>query len=193
MALGYIAPVAPLPIYAETLENVFHDLIQGVCGIADGSLVRPRWQPEPVNQPAFSTDWVAFGIQTYNADTFAYVKHDPAGNGGAGESELQRDEQLRVLMSFYGPNGDALETRFRDGLQIEQNRVNLGVQGVKLVQLLEATQLPALLMDKWVRRIDVAGLFNRRITRRYTVGTLVSSTVALNNEQYITNISVTNP
>lgn len=193
MALGYIAPVAPLPIYSQTLENVFHDLIQGVCGIVDGSLVRPRWQPEPVNQPDFNTDWVAFGIQTYDADTFAYVKHDPTGNGGAGESELQRDEQLRVLMSFYGPNGDALETRLRDGLQIEQNRANLGAQGVKLIQLLQATQLPALLMDKWVRRVDVVGLFNRRVTRRYTVGTIVSSTVSLNNEQYITNISVTNP
>jgi hypothetical protein len=187
---GYLAPLAPAPAYDDQLADLLHDAIQGITGIADGSLIRPRWQPEPPNQPDFSTDWVAFGVTAVDADRFAYQGHDPTGDGA---NELERDEVVRVLTSFYGPNAMAVLQRYRDGLQVAQNRDALASAGIKLLEVQEATVLPALLKEKWVNRVDCAVVFRRRVKRVYPVFNLQSAGVDLDNEQYTTPITTTTP
>lgn len=190
-SISYLLPSSsPAPIYGDALDDVFQINIAGITGITDTTLIRPRWQPEPPNQPDFGTNWVAFGVQVVDGDRFSYRKHDPYGNGGLGSDSLEKDETLQLLISFYGPNGTALCKQYQDGLQIDRNRDDLMVSGIKLVEVQEARVLPALLKEKWVRRIDISATFRRRIKRSYSIPTVVGDSVNLDNEQYQTPIVI---
>ncbi len=181
---GYLTPVAA-PVYGDALDDVLQAVIVGLTGIA-GNLVRPRWQPEPPQQPAFTTNWVAFGLVRQVDDTFAYVGHDPAGNGS---DDVQMDELLYVLHSFYGPDCHALCARFRAGLMVEQNRDALTAANIALMEVQDATHLPALLKERWVKRIDVTVVYRRRTSRTYNVLTIESGQLGLDNEHYVTPIN----
>jgi hypothetical protein len=188
--LGFLAPSAS-PEYGETLDDILQAAIVGICDLP-GKLVRPRWQPDPPQQPAFDTDWCAFGVTRTEQDAFAYEGHIPAGNGGAGQSIIERDETLFVLHSFYGPNSHGLAERLRDGLEIAQNRATLAAAGVGLIEVGDAAVLPVLLVEKWVRRVDVNVVYRRRTSRTYEVRNLISAELGLNNERYSTPITVNN-
>lgn len=187
---GFIPPASSDP-YDDALDDVLQAAVVGITGIP-GTLVRPRWQPSPPNQPAFDVDWCAVGITRKVVDSFAYDRHVPAGNAGAGQSIIERDELLYVLHSFYGPNSSGLCERFRDGLEIQQNRDTLASAGVTLVEVEEAVTLPALLQEKWVRRVDVTTIYRRRTGRAYNVSTIVEGQLGLDNESYTTPITVGN-
>jgi len=182
---GYLAPAAAFP-YDTALENILHDIVMGITGLP-GDLVRPRWQTEPPQQPDFNTDWCAFGIVRTSADTFAYEGHDPAGDG---HDTVDRDELLYVLHSFYGPNAHGYCERFRDGFEISQNRDAAIAAGIGLVEVGEATILPALLKEKWVKRVDATVTYRRRTSRTYPVLTIVGGDVELNTEIAVINITI---
>ena len=187
---GYLAPSSS-PMEGEALEDLFHDVIAGVTWIAP-DLVRPRWQPEPPNQPDFTDDWVAFGIMTTQADTFTYAGHDPTLDADL----LERDEVITILHSFYGPNGQALMNRFSAGLQIEQNRDELTAHGIKLVECQEVGQIPALLKERWVRRYDCRVIFRHRLHYAYPILTAIAPApnhMVLNNDLYLTPINPATP
>lgn len=191
---GYIVPQPPpslAPLYGDALEDVFHDVIKGVLGFTDGTLIRPRWQPNPPNQPDFGTDWVAFGIMERKGDWSPYQAHDPTGNGGDGSNIFERDEELTLLHSYYGPNSAQLQSLFQDGLLIEQNRAALTANGIKLIEFKDAFNVPALLKETWVKKVDQRIVFKRRIRREYAIVHLLSANVSIDNEQYITQIVVT--
>ena len=193
--MTYLTPdptPAPVPVYEDSLENIFHDFIAGITGIA-AEYVRPRWQKFPPNQPDFEVDWCAFGIQTTEADTFPYIGHEASPHGGLGADTLERDEFFRVLHSFYGPNASAMQARYRDGAQIEWNRWALTAAGVKLKLFLEATNVPALLKERWVKRVDVVVLFSRRVKRTYSVPSLVAGSAGIDNESFVTPIIISPP
>lgn len=164
---GYLLPTAAAE-YGDNLDDVLQGAVVGMTGIA-GSLVRPRWQPEPPQQPAFSTDWVAFGVTRSSVDVFAFERH------GAESEAVERDELLFVLHSFYGPNSHAMCERFRDALEISQNRDVLRDAGISLVEVEGATILPALLKEKWVKRVDVTVIYRRRTSRVFPVLTIQSA------------------
>lgn len=186
---GYLLPgISPAPLEGDALDDLFQGVLSGITGIP-GDLVRPRFQPEPPNQPDYGTDWVAFGISVSKADTFAFLGHDPTLNADI----LERDETLTVLHSFYGPNSQSLIGRYNDGIQIEQNRDALTAAGIKLVECQDATQLPALLKERWVKRFDCRTIFRRRIIRTYPVLTVFAGSVDLDNEFYHTIINPTAP
>ena len=189
-AAGYLSP-ATAAVYGDALDDVLHDAVVGMTGIA-GSLVRPRWQPEAPQQPDFSVDWVAFGVVRTVVDVFAYEGHHAAGGGS---DSVERDELLFVLHSFYGPNSHAYCERFRDGFEISQNRDVLKAAGVGLVEVGEATILPALLKEKWVRRVDVTVTYRRRTSRTYAVLSLTSAngTLVTDVPATTTPIVVPNP
>lgn len=158
---GYLLPTAAAE-YGDNLDDVLQGAVVGMTGIV-GSLVRPRWQPEPPQQPAFSTDWVAFGVTRSTVDPFAFERP------GVSSENVERDEQLFVLHSFYGPNSHAICERFRDAFEISQNRDALRAAGITLVEVQEATILPALLKEKWVKRVDVTVIYRRRTVRTFSV------------------------
>ncbi len=188
---GYLPPTDTVK-YDDALDNVFHGCIHGITAI-DKKLIRPRWQPEPPNQPDFTANWVAFGVMTLDADRFAYARHDPAASGGLGATDIERDERLKLLLSFYGPAASGYQARFSLGLQISQNRDALSAEGIKLVEVQEAFTLPALFKEKWVKRIDCAVIFRRRVARSYAIQNVDSADLTIDNEHYITPINITNP
>lgn len=187
---GFLAPLSE-PVYGDALDDVFHDLLVGITGIAN-DLVRPRWQPEPPNQPDFSATWVAFGVTITQGDVFSYQAHDPSAGGF---NVVERDEVLTVLQSYYGPNGQAAAQRFNAGIQVEQNRDTLTAVGIKFVECQEINQLPALLKEKWVRRFDCRTIYRRRVRSTYPILDLVADPtgITLDNEHYITTIDATKP
>lgn len=187
-AAGYLLPSSS-PVYGNALDDLVHGVIVGLTGIT-GDLVRPRWQPEPPQQPDFTVDWVAFGLVRSEVDTFAYDYHDPTGNG---VNAVQRDELLYFLHSFYGPDCHMYCEQYRDGLEVAQNRDALTAANIGLQEVQEAVMLPALLKEKWVKRIDVTVVFRRRTTRTYPVLTIQSGQATLDNEHYLTPINVTYP
>lgn len=182
-SVGFLAPIQANP-YDRSLEDALHAIIVGMTGIT-GSLVRPRWQPEPPQQPDFNTDWVAFGIVRTSVDTFAYHHHTED------RQEVDRDELLSVMHSFYGPNCHSNCERFRDGWEIHQNRDAAKELSLGLVEVQEAVHLPALLKERWVQRVDTTVVFRRRTTRQYPVLTIASAQVNLNAEQLVTQVTVT--
>jgi hypothetical protein len=192
MATAYLAPNVPGPDYGDPLDDLFHDAIQGITGIA-AELIRPRWQPEPPNQPDFSTNWVSFGIMTLATDLNAFIRHDPLANGGLGGDVYETTEKIKVLHSFYGPGGMGLLARYRDGLKIAQNREALLAAKVKLTEVGDPSNLPVLLKEKWVTRVDVSVFFVRHIERVYAVPSVIGGSIGIDNEHYITQIEINQP
>lgn len=184
---GFVAPISS-DLYDDPLDDLLQAAVAGITGIP-GRFVRPRWQPKPPNQPAFDTDWVAFGVVRSTVDTFAFEGHDKADPE---TSSVDRDELLYVLHSFYGPNSGGLCERFRDGLELQQNRAVLSASRIELVEVGEATRVPALLQETWVRRVDAMVTYRRRTSRRYQIKSLISGELGLDNEHYVTPINVTN-
>lgn len=189
-SLGFLAPSAE-PDYGDALDDIMQAAVVGITGLA-GNLVRPRWQPDPPQQPAFDETWCAFGVVRSAVDAFAYERHDAAGSQGQGQSIIERDEVLQVLHSFYGPNSNAVCERFRDGLELAQNRATLASAGIGLVEVGEAVMVPVLLTEKWVRRVDVTVYYRRRTSRPYEVRNLLGAELGLNNELYTTPINAPN-
>lgn len=185
---GYLAPTSSAS-YDNALDDILHDLIMHITGLP-GALVRPRWQPEPPQQPDFATDWCAFGILRAEVDTFP---HERRAIPDAEETYIERDEKLFYLHSFYGPNAHGYVERFRDGLMIGQNRAALAALNVAVVEVMDATILPALLKEKWVKRVDITTVYRRRTSRTFAVRTVQSAQSVLDNEHYVTPINVTNP
>lgn len=184
---GYIAPSLSAP-YDTTLENILHDAIVGMTGLA-GALVRPRWQPAAPVQPAYDVNWCAFGIVRTPVDAFAYEHHDTTGQGS---NSVDRDEILEVLHSFYGPAAHAYCERFRDGFEVSQNRAVLQSHGVGLIEVGEASILPALLKEQWVKRVDATVKYRRRTSRKYPVLTIVSAQGQLSIDSYTVSLNVNN-
>ena len=188
---GYLLPTDTPPLEDTALEDFFHDFVQGVTGFADATLVRPRWQPEPPNQPGFQTDWLAFGITSSVEDNDAFETHDPTA--GAGIDTVMLTEELTLLLSFYGPNASQYAQTFRSGVKLSQNRDVLRSNGIGMISCGEAMTLPALTKETWVRRVDVSTLLRRNVTRTYQVRTITSAQGTVNNELYTTTVTVTGP
>jgi len=182
---GSLLPTGPQPPYDNALDDLLHATLVGLTGIA-GSLVRPRWQPEPPQMPDFNTNWIAFGVVRSSRDAFAYMGHQAAADGS---DELQRTEELQVLVSCYGPNAHGFQELISDGLEVTQNRDALTSNNIALVECQEAVVLPALLKEKWVRRVDMTIVLRRKIIRIYPVLNLQQAVLnTLDNEHYTTTI-----
>jgi len=187
---GYIVPAASPP-YDASLEDIFQGALSGITGV-DGKLVRPRWQAEPPNQPDFDTTWIAFAVSVTDQDVFAYQNHAVTLDDPLGSDKVERDEMLEVFCSFYGPDGHKVMAQLREGLQIEQNRYVLAQSYVQFREFGQPVYLPALLKERNVKRVDVKMKFVRRVHRVYPIRTVTSAELIVDNDQYLTDINITN-
>lgn len=185
---GFLTPISVVPVNDRALEDIFGEVLVGITGLPS-DLVRPRFQPSPPNQPDFETNWVAFGVAVNEHDVFDYQQHVPY----AGDTEppelrngvniVERDEGLDVLCSFYGPNNQQFMSRWREGLGLSQNRYGLLQYDIKLVAVgRNPVNVPALLKNTWVRRIDLSCQFTRRVRVTYGVRSVASAEVTLNTD-----------
>jgi hypothetical protein len=185
---GYLTPAStPAPLFDDVLEDFLHNVIVGLTGLS-GDKVRPRWQPEPPNQPDFGSDWVAFGLMSIEADVYGYqnLKVDVS-------YEFQRHESLEVLMSFYGSNPMKYLGLFRDGLLIDQNLDALRSVGIGQTATGVARPAPVLVKERWMKRWDLMWMFRRVVVRSYPILTLLSATGTLDTEILQTPINVAAP
>jgi hypothetical protein len=169
----------PGGLEGQNLEDFIQQFVAGVAGL-DGTLTRPRWQPEPPNIPAFGTTWAAVGIMRRRPLGFVgAVLHNPANDG---HDLMLRHEQLEVLVTFYGPQCDDYSSNLHDGLMIWQNREVLRLVGMGFVEITESIRVPEYIKNQWVDRVDKTLFINRIIVRRYPVLNLLSAAGAVMTE-----------
>lgn len=184
---GALLPsAAPAPLESDALDNFLHDYIVSLTGF-DNKLVRPRWQPAPANIPDYATDWVAFGIMNYTRETYASEQHFTSPTV---YNVVKVHEELDILTSFYGPNSAKFVSLLRDGMQVEQNREILVLNGMNLVESKDIAAMPEMVKERWLKRYDLHFTIRRIIVRQYDVNSLASAEIDLHNALYIEVINV---
>lgn len=169
---GYLDGVTDtLQVDDDDFENLLHDLVMGLSAIPQ-DLVRPRWQATPLTQPTRTTNWCALGITNRSVLETPVITHDPAGDGS---DHLVQQEELDLLVSFYGPNSSGNASRLRDGLYISQNRDVLTANSIGLVRTSSITPFPELVGTQWYHRHDITITLRRKVQRTYAVLTLRSA------------------
>lgn len=188
---GYLLPTDS-PIHDDTLEDYFQTFIVGLTGLP-GNMVRPRWPTDTANRPSAETNWIAFGLNVLEPQWNSYQKFHPE-IGPAGAYLVEGNEVIEVNTSFYGPDHTLNRRNYQEGLQIEQNLWDLQQQQkMRFIHCLPPVNVPALLKSQWAMRSDVKVVFHRWVTRTYPIKTYNSATGSLNNERYVTPLSVTPP
>lgn len=178
---GPLLPLVPTPpLQGDALDDALTAVVAGVTGL-DGFFIRPRWQPDPPDQPSVSTDWCAIGITNITPDGNAYVGHfsGPSVDDLTAFDQMQRHETLEITASFYGPNGGSYAGMLRDGLAIAQNREPLTAQGMAYVDTQGFVALPELVNQQFIRRQDVTLRFRRIVVRSYPVLNIRAADVAV--------------
>jgi hypothetical protein len=156
------------PLDDAALDAVLVAMVAGVGGIAS---VRPRWQAQPLPQPAPGTDWAAVGIIRRKSLGMAWFQHR-ADNLG---DDSQAHEELEIMASVYGANRGRNAARVRDGLYIPQNREALASVGISVVDTGDIVSAPELFAQQWIGRVDLTITLRRELDRTYQVLNLVSA------------------
>jgi hypothetical protein len=170
LAESYLNNPATLPLpNSLNLHQFLQTVFVGVSGL-DGTLVRPAWQANPPKSPDTSIDWMALAIHQGMADANAYL-----GVGSDGISaNLQRNEELQVDLSFYGPNAYSLAGIVRDGFEIPQNLDALTFAKMGFISATLAMHAPDLINEEWRDKWIMTVGFRRQLLRTYPVSTFVS-------------------
>ena len=176
-----VVPVLPAknPTQDAPLEDQLSPTLATLLGLP-GDLVRPRWQPEPPNQPALNADWVAFSATADEEAT--QTSQRLIGT----ELVMIRQETVDMFVSAYGPNAYSLLTRLNDCLQLGDNRAALQRLGIDFTFKTRTTYVPSLVREINVRRADAHFYFSRLSERRFNVGQIESA-----SGQVINNAGVT--
>jgi hypothetical protein len=188
--VGFLSPAeSPAPREDTELDGLFQVLIVGLTGLA-GQNVRPRWQPGNPKQPEASTDWCAIGISVMTADAGPAIQHLGTGEGA---DLYVRHEAIEVLATFYGPHGQSLATRTRDGIAIPQNVEYLLHGVVGFVECGEIRQVPELVNQQWIRRHDMAMRFRRKVSRVYAIRNVRLADIRLIDDTHVDEIVTVPP
>lgn len=192
---GYLSPdgVLPDPLEDDALDDFMGDVVAGITGLDRDANVRPRWQKEPPDLPAYGTDWCAVGVPERLRDTYPAIVHGDTLAGGQGADRLTRHEQLKVMASFYGPNCQKLAGYWADGLMVAQNREALDVAGFKLKEVGPPTKAPEILKNQWTPRCDVEAWFSRQIDREYAILNLKSAPMTIQTDAITDAINPATP
>jgi hypothetical protein len=184
---GFLTPLSSDADHGVPFENFLQELVAGITGLPS-TLVRPRWQIDPPQEPELNVDWATVGIvEETDLNLKAQVRHDPHGlitPLADGETErvpedgtdvLERTVRNRILVSTFGPNAWEMAARLSDGLAIEQNRYTLQENCIGIINIGPRRVVPELVNNRWQTRVDCSITLNREISRVYPVYTLLSA------------------
>jgi hypothetical protein len=182
---------ASFPRSGQALDDFMQQVVAGVTGLP-GSLVFPRWQPEPPNLPQTKvqeTDtagvscFAAVGVTDSDPWGFpALTELNPGAAAPTGFQRVSDQEEFKLLCSFYGPAADAYATVLRLGLMVAQNRECLQLLGIGLQQTSGRRLVPSLVQGRNLRRVDITCTFMREVQIFYPVLYLTSSPVSLTTD-----------
>lgn len=164
---GYLLASDAPPLLS--LFDFIQTVIVGISGI-NKTLVRPKWQQQPPKQPDIGTNWIAFGVNAFDQDTFAYVQLNDDGS-----STLLRQEKLEVSMAFYGPAAFDNVSLFSDGCQITQNLEALQIANMGYNGMSRPVRGPDLINERWVDRFEVSLFLVRQVQRTYPILSFASA------------------
>jgi|SRR5579872_2644308 len=170
---GYVTPVQTNGELNDVLLAQFlQQLVVGLTSMT-GTLVFPRWQLNPPNQPDATQDWAAIGCLKRPRDVFAAVIHSTDLNDFFNSTDMvYRNQILEILCSFYGPNAEKNSELFAMGLSLAQNREAMRLNGFGLVEVGESLIVPALIKEQWIMGIDVSFRLRRQQAYQYPVPNL---------------------
>jgi hypothetical protein len=195
--LPYLAALQPGVLDDDALADFLQGWIVGLTGL-DPTLVRPKWQAEPLEIPQGGVTWMEFGIKGRARDFDAYVTHvgalpatdDPPFAGQDAYDMVFRTEGLDVDCVIYGPNSDLVTTLLSAGTKIEQNLWPLASQGIRYISIGDPTAVPEKIKQKWVRRNDIRVNLRRAVSLRYPVQDLESVAVTITVGDFQEEITV---
>jgi hypothetical protein len=134
-----------------TLEDLWQSVLTGITALP-GDLVRPANQEDPGPTPGSSVTWAAFQIIDGSAEDYPYIRHYGDGDG----YDIVTDwAEKNVLVSVYGPDADDVGDTIRRALHVGQNRDALRLAGVAVTRIGVPQQMPELVNEKWLRRVDL--------------------------------------
>ncbi len=179
---GVLLPEGGTPTLAsdDPFDDFLQALVVGVTGMR-GSLVRPRWQPEPPSEPEADTDWCAIGVTGEAPDGgLPVITHVGTEDAGLGADFVQVNDTASILASFYGPGARGNAAALRMGLMVPQNRevlqrANMGLVGMPG----EARFIPAIVSLQTQRRVDVPFEIRRPNVIEVAVRNLVAVKITL--------------
>jgi hypothetical protein len=153
---GYLQPtLTNNELNDLVLRHFLQGLVVGITGMIP-EFVRPRWQPEPPNEPDFTQDWAAIGTISRTRDVNAAELHSVSGTAFPDPSDVVvRNEILEIIASFYGPNSEQNAETFAMGMSLAQNREACYLNGFGVVEVGESLTVPALLKERWLQGQDV--------------------------------------
>lgn len=155
-----------------SLAQFLQQLVVGLTAMP-GTMVFPRWQPNPPNQPDATKDWAAIGCMKRTRDVFAAVVHSTDPNNFFDATDtVVRNQILEILCSFYGPDAEANSELFAMALSLAQNREALQLNGFGLVEVADSLIVPALIKEQWIMGIDVSFRLRRQQAYQYPVPNL---------------------
>lgn len=187
---GYLQPSAEVPPSSDLdLDVELQRVVVGITALA-GNLVRPRWQPGNPRHPEPGTNWCAIGTARIRADAGPAIQHQPAGEGS---DSYTRHEELEVLTTFYGPNGQRNALRMRDGLAMPQNTEGLAAIGIRFVETGDIVAVPELLNQQWVRRYDLPIRLRRVVRRTYPVLNVLAAQIDIDDDSGHVNETIQVP
>lgn len=172
---GYLSPTTVVGREGSDLQRFLQQIVVNITGL-DGTLVRPRWQAQPLQRPAASVTWCAIGILRRQADANPVMIREKTDDN---TDHLIRHETLEIAASFYGPDGSATAAILRDGLFIGQNREVMAAQEFGLLDIGDLVSAPDLTNEQWLPRFDLTFRLRRKIERTYAVLPIVSAPVSL--------------
>lgn len=159
---GYLVPTNQI-LDDDALVDVLTALVAGVTQL-DPTLIRPRWQIDPPNQPSKTTNWCAFGISSKTRLDYPYIEHFP------GYDVMQRQERMDCEASFMGPEAYIYARKLRDGLYLPQNLESVAVHDIKLYEVGDLVEVPVpLVSTQFVRQVDVPVVFMRQINEVFQI------------------------
>jgi hypothetical protein len=169
---GYLTPNYAI---TPTIDDDFIDTIQEmVCGVSgiDGHLMFPRWQLDPPAMPDYTVTWGALGVVERRAETYASTLHVSEGDG---HDILIRQEDVDIMISFYGPSGATHALQLREGLQIKQNVEILYDHGIAFVETSDVASTAEYVNQRWMGRYDITLTVRRLIQLIYGIQNVLSA------------------
>ena len=173
---SFLTPVPPLPPEDLNLEQIFHDLFQGLTGI-DTNLIFPEWQPFPPDFQEQNTNWIAFGTSRIRNDARPLIKHfDDGTNVG---DNVHRHQLIHVHVMCYGPAGMQTAETIQRGLFIQANSDWLKQYNMGLVRVTDIIAAPEKKNQQWFRRYDFTLQVNRHVVEQFATPSLTNFPIGI--------------